>query len=75
MGVNILITSFGVVPIVFLPHHDGPEMSLSTKVANESTTSSGGLSVLDSSPGLYFPVFTKHRDDDQSPEGWKVLMD
>lgn len=37
------------------------ETSLSTMEANESTTSSGGLPVLVSSPGLYFPVFTKQR--------------
>jgi hypothetical protein len=44
------------------------ETSLSTKEANESTTSSGGLPALVSSPGLYFPVFTAQRGGDQ-PEG------
>lgn len=37
------------------------ETSLSTMEANESTTSSGGLPVLVSSPDLYFPVFIKQK--------------
>ena len=37
------------------------ETSLSTMEANEVTTSSGGLPVFVSSPGLYFPVFTKQK--------------
>ena len=48
------------------------EASLSTKEAKESTTSSGGLSVLVSSPGLYFPVFT---GGDQPNESRETLMD
>lgn len=47
-------------------------MSLSTKAANESTISSGGLSVLDSSPGLYFPVFTRQKDGNQPTETRKL---
>ena len=50
------------------------EVSLSTKAANESTTSSGGLSVFDSSPGLYFPVFTKQNDANQSTVARKASM-
>ena len=51
------------------------ETSLWTKAAKESTTSSGGSSVLDSSPGLYFPVFTNRKDGDQSTGAWKGFND
>ena len=51
------------------------EVSLSTEAANESTTSSGGFSVFDSSPGLYFPVFTTRKDANQLTEARRCMMD
>ena len=59
---------------VYSPDGSRAEISLSTKEANESTTSSGGWSVLDSSPGLYFPVCTEEKGDDQSPEARGTLI-
>lgn len=70
-------TAYGRVTVharVYLFDDVWVEVSLSTKAANESTSSSGGVSVFDSSPGLYFPVFTKQKGANQSTVARKASM-